>query len=255
MQDHHTEPGGGQGFHLVQVRDSVPVTTSLVVAVGTQLDHASVILLVRKYQNDLEDFGLLDFKSESTGGRPTEYAILNQEQATLLLTYMRNTDIVRGFKKALVKAFWELARKQQDPVEALLSMTRPEMLEMAAGMARERATLRTQNATQAATIATLAPKAEFADRVSNSKDVLTFKEFAKVLGTGQNRFTAWLREIEVLLRYSTEPYQSHVDAGYFRVEERTTEDGSGRDRLYTKTLITGKGQLWLQKKWDARGAK
>lgn len=45
------------------------VTTSLAIAEGTNNDHASVIKLIRAYSSDIEEFGLLDFKSESTGGR------------------------------------------------------------------------------------------------------------------------------------------------------------------------------------------
>jgi len=71
------------------------VTTSLDIAEGTENDHASVIKLVRTYSSDLEEFGLLDFKSTTVtrpqgGGSSMEYAILNEDQATLLITYMRN---------------------------------------------------------------------------------------------------------------------------------------------------------------------
>lgn len=34
--------------------------------------------------------------------------ILNEQQATLLITYLRNTKPVRAFKKELVKAFFEM---------------------------------------------------------------------------------------------------------------------------------------------------
>ena len=97
---------------IVIIKDGDAVTTTLAIAEGTLSDHASVIKLVRTYQADLEEFGLLDFKSESTGGRPTEYAFLPEPQSTLLLTYMRNTDIVRAFKKKLVREFWEMVQQR-----------------------------------------------------------------------------------------------------------------------------------------------
>jgi phage regulator Rha-like protein len=106
---------------IVIIKDGDAVTTSLAVADGCEVDHASVIKLVRTYQADLEEFGLLDFKSESTGGRPTEYAFLNDQQSTLLLTYMRNTDIVRAFKKRLVREFWEMVQQRIRPTRALPS--------------------------------------------------------------------------------------------------------------------------------------
>ena len=67
--------------------------------------HESTIKLIRRYQPQLEQFGLLDFKSESSGGRQTEYAILNEDQATFLVTLFRNTPTVVAFKVKLVKEF------------------------------------------------------------------------------------------------------------------------------------------------------
>ncbi|MBJ2263703.1 Rha family transcriptional regulator [Pseudomonas sp. MF6787] len=104
---------------IVIIKDGDAVTTTLAIAEGTLNDHASVIKLVRTYQADLEEFGLLDFKSESTGGRPTEYAFLNEPQSTLLLTYMRNTDIVRAFKKKLVREFWEMVQQRNQRTPSL----------------------------------------------------------------------------------------------------------------------------------------
>lgn len=98
---------------LVMMRESEPMTTSLAIAEGTQNPHASVIKLVRKYHDDLSEFGSLGFeiqvmREDGRGGQKAEIALLNEPQATLLLTYMRNSDIVRQFKKKLVKAFFEM---------------------------------------------------------------------------------------------------------------------------------------------------
>lgn len=56
---------------------------------------------VREYQNDLEEFGALAFETRRTLGTPTTFFLLNEPQATLILTYMRNSEIVRDFKKRL----------------------------------------------------------------------------------------------------------------------------------------------------------
>lgn len=87
-------------------------TTSLILAEGTGNQHHAIIQLVRKYQDDLEEFGRVAFQMrpfETAGGTQTrEIAMLNEQQATLIMTYMKNTPIVREFKKALVRAFFEL---------------------------------------------------------------------------------------------------------------------------------------------------
>lgn len=100
---------------LVTVDTGKLTTTTLTIAEGIQVEHASLIALVRKYQSDLEEFGLVDFKSQSSGGRPTEFAYLNEQQATLILTYAKNSEIVRVFKKELVKAFYEFAKGSITP--------------------------------------------------------------------------------------------------------------------------------------------
>ena len=64
-------------LHLVQTTGQQVFTTSLILAEGCDnKSHESTIKLIRRYQPQLEQFGLLDFKSESSGGRQTEYAIL-----------------------------------------------------------------------------------------------------------------------------------------------------------------------------------
>ena len=98
---------------IVDVDQGEPKTTTLQIALGLGIQHKSVIQLVRSYKSDFSEFGLVTFEMgnseyrQSTRGRYTEYATLNEQQATLLLTYMRNSPKVREFKKALVKAFFE----------------------------------------------------------------------------------------------------------------------------------------------------
>ncbi|MFX3935345.1 Rha family transcriptional regulator, partial [Streptococcus suis] len=54
-------------------------------------------------------FGKVLFKNApSSSGQNVRDYILNEQQATLLITYLKNTELVREFKKNLVKAFFEL---------------------------------------------------------------------------------------------------------------------------------------------------
>lgn len=100
-----------------------------------------------------------------------------------------------------------------------------------------------------AKVAELTPKAEFHDRVAASSDAISIREAAKVLGTGQNRLFAWLRGQRILMA-DNQPYQEYLDAGYFRLIEQTWEDRAGNVHVSPKTLVTGKGLTWLQKRWD-----
>ncbi|WP_086351158.1 Rha family transcriptional regulator [Candidatus Enterococcus clewellii] len=94
--------------------DDVPFTTSEVIAKYAEVEHRAVRQLIRKHENDLEEFGKTTFEmSKITEGRGRKSKIyhLNEQQATLLITYLDNTEPVRQFKKALVKQFFEMQQE------------------------------------------------------------------------------------------------------------------------------------------------
>lgn len=87
-----------------------------IIAQNTNNEARSVRLLIENHLNDFEEFGVLSFEmtkplNTDLGGRPSKIYYLNEPQATLLLTYLQNTPIVREFKKALVKEFYQLRDK------------------------------------------------------------------------------------------------------------------------------------------------
>ena len=67
--------------------------------------------MIENHKEDLEVFGILSFemtKINDGRGRPRKIYHLNEQQATLLITYLDNTKPVREFKKNLVSAFFEM---------------------------------------------------------------------------------------------------------------------------------------------------
>lgn len=88
-----------------------PYTTADTVAQYAKVRHKTVNELIRKHFADLEEFGTLRFEMEAVErARGVKYAKvyhLNEQQATLLITYLKNTEPVRQFKKALVRGFFE----------------------------------------------------------------------------------------------------------------------------------------------------
>lgn len=90
-----------------------PYTTHDIIAEHAEIDIISVRKLIDKHKKDLEAFGVLSFEIHkpdkgSLGGRPRKVYRLNEQQATLLVTYLGNTEPVRAFKKNLVKAFFDM---------------------------------------------------------------------------------------------------------------------------------------------------
>jgi len=101
-------------MNIINIFNQTPCTTSIVIADALGRSHLITIRLVRQHLVTLEQFGEVNFKSLlNPQGSDTEYAILNEDQATLLITMFRNTKIVIDFKVALVKAFSEAKKEIQ----------------------------------------------------------------------------------------------------------------------------------------------
>ncbi|MDR2219764.1 MAG: Rha family transcriptional regulator [Methylobacillus sp.] len=73
------------------------------------IQHKNVRELLTKFSDDFKQFGILPFQTEkldgSGRGRSERFALLNEDQAYLLLTFTRNTAKVRALKVKLVQAF------------------------------------------------------------------------------------------------------------------------------------------------------
>lgn len=94
---------------LVKVIKNDVFTDSWIIAEGTGNQHKNVKELIQKYQEDIKDFGTLSvLNGESTGGRPVEIFQLNEEQATFVMTLLRNSKTVVAFKKELVRQFYAM---------------------------------------------------------------------------------------------------------------------------------------------------
>jgi anti-repressor protein len=71
--------------------------------------------------------------------------------------------------------------------------------------------------------AELKPKAEFADQITNAKNMLNFAQTSKVLnieGFGRNNLLKFLRDSNVLMEgeyYNNLPKQMYIQQGYFKV--------------------------------------
>jgi len=94
----------------------------------------------------------------------------------------------------------------------------------------------------------MAPKAEFYDQVTDSRDTIDVGEAAKVLNMGMGRNTLFelLRRKKVLMD-NNQPYQKYIDAGYFRTVETQYIDIYGATRINIKTIVFQKGLDFIRK--------
>nr|DAV24312.1 MAG TPA: repressor domain protein [Bacteriophage sp.] len=102
------------------------------------------------------------------------------------------------------------------------------------------------------------PLVEFANKVSDSSNVIDMGRMAKLLkdekiNIGRNRLFQWLRQKEILMTNNI-PYQRYIDAGYFQVKESTYETPFGTKTQQT-TYVTGKGQLYITEKLRIESTK
>ena len=103
------------------------------------------------------------------------------------------------------------------------------------------------------------PLVDFADSVAESSDSIDMGTFAKlikeeeVFNKGRNKLFEWLRENgyiskkKVKGQFTNEPYQKYIDQGLFEIKEIVIKTPYG-DKIKTKTLVTGKGQIYFVEK-------
>lgn len=132
----------------------------------------------------------------------------------------------------------------------------PEALRLAAEALEQKAVaeakaqaLEAVTAEQKAALDAAAPALRFTEDVGKAINGQPVQEVAKVIGTGERRLFAWLRQIGLLMG-NNQPYQEYLDRGYFKVLEKRRHDQHGEVVTYTQTLITGKGLQYIHAKWN-----
>ena len=105
-----------------------PFTTSEVIAECAGVRRDTVQKLVQRHEKDLREFGRVGFEIrtlQTRGGQQMAKVYhLNEQQATLLLTFLRNTPVVIEFKKELVRQFFAM-RKELMNIKAIKAERKP----------------------------------------------------------------------------------------------------------------------------------
>lgn len=95
------------------------------------------------------------------------------------------------------------------------------------------------------------PLVEFAETISKTSDSIDIGTFSKLvkdqdIKIGRNKLFEWLRDNGYLMKNNI-PYQKYIDNNYFEIVEYTYKTPYG-EKLTTKTLITGLGQVKIIEK-------
>lgn len=101
--------------------NATPFTTSEVIAEFAGLKRDTVQKMISRHAVDFKGFGRVGFEIrplQTKGGvQNTKVYHLNEQQATLLMTYLRNTATVRKFKMELVRQFYAMRTELMKRVE------------------------------------------------------------------------------------------------------------------------------------------
>ena len=184
------------------------------------------------------------------GGQNRQATFLTEDGLYEVLMQSRKP-IAKQFKKE-VKNILKTIRKHgaymtENTIEKAL--TSPDFLIQLATKLKEEQEARKK---AEATIEEQKPLVSFANTVTESSDGLDIGEFAKVIKgedikMGRNKLFQWLRNNKYLMDNNV-PYQKYIDNGLFKVIEVTKKSAYDDGRIYTKTLVTGKGQIYILEK-------
>lgn len=95
---------------IVKIKNDECFIDSDGLAYLSNLEPRAVNQLIKRKMKHLKEFGSLSLtvinQNGSKGGRPKHLYNLNEQQATLLTTFMQNSETVMTFKKKLVREFF-----------------------------------------------------------------------------------------------------------------------------------------------------
>lgn len=216
--------------------DGTPTTTSMRIANGTDNEHASVLRLIRDNLADFEEFGSVGFEirprpAGQHGGGDVQIAILNEEHATLLLTYMRNNEIVKDFKKRLVREFYLMRAELSRP------LTDDELIHRALTVSARRVE------ELKAEVAELKPKAEIADTYLTAQGgARLVREAAKLLGMREKDLRRFLLDEKLIFTKHAQCGDVQYDhyaqfAHHFKANEHIVRHAWGNCSHYTLMVL------------------
>lgn len=239
--------------------DGTPVIDSLTIAEGCQVQHKNVLELIRKYLPDFQAFGAVAFETrpfETAGGtQKRDVALLNEDQATLLFTYLKNTEIARSLKVRVVKAFRncrdELAKAKAAAPQFQIPQTMQAALRLAADQMDKNAALQKQ-------IEADAPKVSAYNDLVDDKGLFTLTAVAKILQMKRNELLTWAANNRAIYKQGKTwlPYAPWTEKKWAQVKIDEGNNKTTGDPYSSKTLrFTTSGVFQIHKLMKAQNLK
>lgn len=234
--------------------NDVPVIASTLVATELGVQHKNLLETISKYQTEIESsFGLVAFETEAVkreGERGIKYAkvaYLTEDQAIFIATLSRNTEQVVKFKADLVYSFQTVKRAVQ---QVTAGMTEIQILaqglqisnriseELKSQLLLSEAKLELQETI----IKNQAPKAEFYDKVLETKNSMPTTFIAAELGLTPQALNKLLKEKGIQYKVRDTWVLTSKYAGFGYIEMKTVLIPSSTDSNRTTLQM-----CWTQK--------
>ncbi|MEH1955944.1 phage regulatory protein/antirepressor Ant [Nostoc sp.] len=224
----------------IQTINSTLVIDSRLIATELGIQHKNFKELIKTYQADFEEFGNLSVSNAGVVGTSSyaEFCYLNEDQAYLALTFVKNTPEARLAKKNLVHAF-KAAREANIPKPNTDILF---LLEQSAAAIRE---ARALTAAAESKIVEMKPKVEMYNILLEANKAIKIGEFADLINVknlGQNNLFKFLR-MKGILDQQNKPYQKYIH--HFNVVQKVNKHTGD---VYSVVLVTPGGQQFLVKK-------
>jgi len=201
---------------------------SRAIANATGKHHYNVLIDCRRVFEALE-INSLDFSSQykSLDGRTLEEYLLPHRELMILLT---------GYSIPLRAKVLDRWKELEEGLQRI-----PQTYSEALILAGEQAKLAEERAIK---IQEDKPYVDFAKQIEDTQQTISMNDYAKATKKfGRTNLMKKLRKIKILMEDNT-PYQTYIDRGYFEVREYVYHV-LGHPRVGFTTVITGKGQIWL----------
>jgi len=96
---------------IVKMVKGILLVSTLDIWEGLGVEHRAIIALIQKYELEFQSIRAFTFQMLKSKGRPTPFCLLDEEQATFLITLMRNSAEVVPFKLRLTREFYRMRRE------------------------------------------------------------------------------------------------------------------------------------------------
>jgi len=243
---------------VVEVADQGETLTmsSLEIAELTDKNHADVLRDIRKMLGDLG-------KGDGSKFAGIYFDAYKREKPCFNLPRDLTETLITGYsvplRHAVVVRLRELEAQVAKPVvPALPNFSNPAEAARAWASEFEGRTLALEVLKEKeAKITEDAPKVEFYEDVAVAEGCHTVKQVADMLKTGRNELYRFLRNHKVLIEHGKDhnlPYQVQKTAGRFTVlEEPYKHPYTGKITLGTRTMVTGKGLIFIRELIEEHG--